>query len=417
MDPVELGKRLRTFRESQGSSQQDVASHLAVPRTAITLIEKGQRQVTTVELTKLAELYRRTVAEFLQANSGNDEDYLVVLHRMAPELQGDPNVKVDVETSLELCRIGVSLEKVLHLEARQGPPNYALPKRPRSAAEAINQGFEVAAEERRRLGLGSAPIRNIAARINEQGVWAVTRKLSTDMAGFFMHHPEIGLVVVVNARHPPARQTFSFAHEYGHALMDRHETQAHVQVTKTGNSDELVEKRANAFAAAFLLPRSGVEHFLASIGKGSGGRQQQFFYDVASNGKFDVDVRERPETQTITPQDLGFLATNFGVSYEAAAYRLNTLRFLTRAETQDLLAKAAVAARYAKLLEPRRKQPQSQAYDEQDDAPDPELNSQILHLAVEAFRREEISRGRLLEIGRKLQIDGQELLELVQPAD
>jgi hypothetical protein len=45
---------------------------------------------------------------------------------------------------------------------------------------------------------------------------------------------------------------------------------------------------------------------------------------------------------------------------------------------------------------------------------DPELRSQILHLAMEAFRRDEISQGRLLEVGRKLDIDGQELIELAQ---
>jgi len=409
MDHIELGKRLRASRDSVGMSQQEVADRLNLPRTAISLIESGQRQVSTIELTQMATLYHQSVSEFLRPSGEEDEDYLVVLHRMAPELQGHPRVKVDIEDCLELCRIGISLEKALGREERQGPPKFALSP-PRSPGEAVSQGFEVAMEERRRLGLGSAPIRNISARINEQGVWAVTSHLSTDMAGMFMHHPAIGLVVVTNAGHVPSRRRFSFAHEYGHALMDR---DRRVQLTTTSNSDDLVERRANAFAAAFLLPVSGVEHFLSTVGKGGSSRQQQLLYDVASNGRFDVEIREEPYSQTITPQDIAMLAINYGVSYDVVAYRLNTLRYLDRTQTQDLLVKAPLGRRYMELLGAMQLGEGDNGISSS--SPEaPELRSQILHLAMEAFRREEISQGRLLEVGRKLGIDGKSLLDLAQ---
>jgi len=406
MDHVELGKRLRASRDGVGLSQQDVADHLKLPRTAISLIESGQRQVSTIELTHLATLYRKSVAEFLEPAEQEAEDYLVVLHRMAPELKGDPRVKVDVETSLDLCRIGVGLQKALGREERQGPPNLSLPL-PRNPGEAVTQGGEAAVEERRRLGLGSAPIRNISARINEQGVWAVTSRLGTDMAGFFMHHPAIGMVVIINAAHGQSRRRFSFAHEYGHALMDR---DRRVQVTKMSNAEDLIEMRANAFAAAFLLPATGVEQFLYTVKKGSASRQQQLFYDVASNGKFDIEIREEPYSQTITPQDVATLAVNYGVSYEVAAYRLNTLRYLDRAETQDLQAKAPLGRQYVELLGVIRT---PEDVDPSTSAEDPELKSQILNLGVEAFRREEISQGRLKEVARKLGVNGERLLEIL----
>jgi hypothetical protein len=41
-----------------------------------------------------------------------------------------------------------------------------------------------------------------------------------------------------------------------------------------------------------------------------------------------------------------------------------------------------------------------------------ELRSQLMRLAIEAYRQDEISRGRLLELARKLEVDGAELLEL-----
>ncbi len=404
MDHISLGNRLRAARERSGLSQQAVADKLDLQRTAITLIEGGQRQVSTIELTQFATLYRRSVAELLNPSEKFAEDYLVVLHRLAPELQNDPQVKLDVETCLDLCQLGVELEQTLGRDERQGPPKFTLSP-PKNASEAVTQGFEVAEEERRRLGLGSAPIRNIAQRINEQGVWAVTSNLRSDMAGFFMQHPAIGLVTIANASHKPPRRRFSFAHEYGHVLMDRDRD---LQVTSTANSGELVEKRANAFAAAFLLPTSGVEHFLAGVGKGRSSRQQQLFYDVASNGKFDVEGREAPNSQTITFQDVALLATNFGVSYEAATYHLNSLRYVDRSETQTLLTKSALGRQYVELFGLRANGRPDSHHD------GPELRSQIMHLAMEAYRREEISRGRLLDVGKRLDIPPHDLLALTE---
>jgi hypothetical protein len=44
--------------------------------------------------------------------------------------------------------------------------------------------------------------------------------------------------------------------------------------------------------------------------------------------------------------------------------------------------------------------------------PEQELRSQLMRLAMEAYRQDEISRGRLLELAKKLNVDGAELLEL-----
>ncbi|MBK8183287.1 MAG: hypothetical protein IPK63_10510 [Candidatus Competibacteraceae bacterium] len=43
---------------------------------------------------------------------------------------------------------------------------------------------------------------------------------------------------------------------------------------------------------------------------------------------------------------------------------------------------------------------------------DRELKSQIVHLAIEAYRREEISRGKLLDLSKKLELPGRKLIEL-----
>jgi transcriptional regulator with XRE-family HTH domain len=59
-----LGTRLKEAREYLELSQDEVAKALALPRSAISLIETGQRKVDAIELKKLAVIYQRTVGYF-----------------------------------------------------------------------------------------------------------------------------------------------------------------------------------------------------------------------------------------------------------------------------------------------------------------------------------------------------------------
>jgi len=68
-DRRRLGDRLREARKYLGLKQEEVATYLKLPRTALTDIEGGQRRVEAIELTRLARLYRQPVAYF----TGEDE--------------------------------------------------------------------------------------------------------------------------------------------------------------------------------------------------------------------------------------------------------------------------------------------------------------------------------------------------------
>jgi transcriptional regulator with XRE-family HTH domain len=59
-----LGERLKEAREYLDLSQDEVAKKIGLPRTAISLIESGQRRVDAIELQKFASLYQRPVTYF-----------------------------------------------------------------------------------------------------------------------------------------------------------------------------------------------------------------------------------------------------------------------------------------------------------------------------------------------------------------
>jgi Zn-dependent peptidase ImmA (M78 family)/DNA-binding XRE family transcriptional regulator len=402
---VQLGNNLRAARERRGLSQQEVADVLHLPRTAVTNIESGVREVSTLELTRFANLYRISPTSLLE--SGTGEDASVVLMRTLKQACISDEVAQAIADVRSLFHEGAMLRRMLGWEFDEGLPNYAT--RIASPAEAIRQGNTVAREERRRLGLGNAPIGNIASLISGQGVWAAACDLPDDMSGMFLSDKHDGLAVLINSNHVPARRRFSYAHEYGHALFDRDEA---VRLTQQSNASELVEKRSNAFAAAFLMPASGVEDQLRQLDKGRPSRQSQIIYDVATNRQSEVEIRPRPGSQSITYQDVAVLARHFGVSYEAAVWRLKSLNHLGSVETNSLIEQKDSGRSFMKLLKLQKGDEDGSSDDEREQ----ELRSQLAWLGVEAYRREEISRGRLRELAVKLDVPARELIELAEVA-
>lgn len=64
-EQAEVAQRLRSARETLGLTQEDVASALGIPRTSVIAMEAGKRNVTALELRRLARLYRREVSWLL----------------------------------------------------------------------------------------------------------------------------------------------------------------------------------------------------------------------------------------------------------------------------------------------------------------------------------------------------------------
>jgi Zn-dependent peptidase ImmA (M78 family)/transcriptional regulator with XRE-family HTH domain len=412
IDLVTLGKRLRKAREDRGTTQEAAAEALGVPRTAIVQMEAGNRSISTLELVQLADLYERPIAEFFAEGplpELTEDDPLVALLRVSDNFKSHPDVKSQVSRCVELCREGAELENLLGKKARGGPPFYNLPE-PRNAMDAVRQGTQVAAEERSRLGLGDGPFHALPDVLSNQGVRTASVDLPNDMSGLFLRHPAIGMVILVNHRHPRPRKRFSYAHEYAHALLDRNRT---ALVSTRENSKDRSETRANAFAAAILMPEGGVRSYLESLDKGSPSRQTQLVYDLAGSG-VEASGRSVPGSQTIGYQDVASLARYFGVSYQAAAFRLQALNIVNQSERESLIEQEELGNRYLRLLN------FVQAIDSPDEAKDgeddqqKELVSHVAYLAIEAFRRDEISRGKLLELSKTLQIPGKELLALAQ---
>lgn len=73
-DGEDLARRLKDQRTFLNLSQQFVSEQAGIPRSAISDIERGTRRVESIELKRLAELYRMPVDYFLGRDADEDVD-------------------------------------------------------------------------------------------------------------------------------------------------------------------------------------------------------------------------------------------------------------------------------------------------------------------------------------------------------
>jgi len=86
-----LSERLKDAREYLNYSQQWVSERTGIPRTAISEIEGGRRKVDSLELKKLARLYRYPVGYFLD----EDLDAIPAEHALAGLPRQLTDLKID----------------------------------------------------------------------------------------------------------------------------------------------------------------------------------------------------------------------------------------------------------------------------------------------------------------------------------
>ncbi len=399
----ELGTRIRAAREASRITQDNVAKHLGVSRPTVVQIEAGNRSVSSLELDKLAYLFGRDIREFV-TESFQEEDTLSALFRAQPDIVKQPVVMEKLRECMALGRELTNLERLVGIDRDLSTVATYTQQAPRTRWESIQQGQRLAAEERRRLGLGSAPLPDLADLLETQGVRTGLVELLDDVSGLTLSDRNIGLFVVANRAHHHLRRRFSFAHEYAHVVADRERSGL---VSRAADRDDLIEVRANSFAASFLMPEEGVRQFVAGLGKGRPSRAYAEVFDEA--GSVDVEGRSEPGSQAVQLYDVVQLAHYFGVSRLAALYRLRNLRLVSAAEFLQLKAldDAGKGKQLAELL----------GLPEPDDSIiRNEFRHRFLGLALEAYRREEISRGKLKELATMVNLTADELDSLLEDA-
>lgn len=394
---AELGRRLKNARKSWKLTQAEVAETLGLPRSAISEMEAGRRGVSGLELHRLAHLYGRDMADFLEADFEQGGAVAALFRRTSSTALG-PDAMEALRRCLVLGREAANLHRKLGRDpASTNLPAYAGPP-PSTKWAAVEQGSEVAKAERRRLGIESGLLPDVARTLESQGVRTDLVTFPDDISGLVVMDVRTGFLVAVNRSHPFLRRRFSFAHEYAHVLFDRG---AEGLVSRASERNDLREVRANAFAAAFLMPEVAVRSFVASLWKGRPSRMRAEIYD--EDAPLRVTARTKPESQTLLAHDVVLIAHHFNTSCPAVLYRLRSLRLITEQERAVLANQHenGVTREFRMLFGlPEPNDPVERKH----------FKGRFLHLVLEAYRQEEITRRKVVELVRLASTDGGERL-------
>lgn len=387
----ELGRRIKEAREACKMTQEVVAKYLGVSRSTVSQIETGARSVTGIELSKLAYLFGRGMNDFFRYDFPR-EDALVAIFRAHPQLCEEEDIKEAIRKCLALGRELTNLERILDVDRDNLEITKYRLKYPANHWEALKQGEDVAGEERRRLGLGLVPVPDICDFLESQGVRTGQIRLPEEVSGLTIIESGIGHFVVANNSHHYLRRRFSFAHEYCHVLLDREKVGI---VSTQRESKELIEVRANSFAACFLMPEGGVNRFINDLGKGNEKRCRAEVFD-GSGASRPVQARSVTGSQDIQLYEVAQLAHHFGVSRIAALYRLRNLRLITESQFGKLKEQDERKGREIALAlglgEPDHQAARG------------EFRRRFLGLGIEAFRQKKITRAKLVELAKLVDV-------------
>jgi transcriptional regulator with XRE-family HTH domain/Zn-dependent peptidase ImmA (M78 family) len=414
----EISTQLRNIRRSSGKTQAEVADHLKLSRSTVAQMESGNRRVTAEDVERLAALYQCGPSVLLSGQhddeTHSDRDALADLVQAFPGIRDDNEQFTEIRKVVTISRTLTDLERRLGLDANSlGPHAYDVGT-PNTAWEAMEQGFQAAEEERRRLNLGDAPIRDLDHTLVVKRIRMTKIELPKDVASIFVNSQETGFLVIVNRHLPIQARRFHYAHGFGHSLFDR---QHRSFVCSSACRQDFVEVRASAFANGFLLPESSLRRYLQSLGKEvrgrTGGVELDLFSERSDRGREATNVpvtgRNRRGAEPISLCDLTQVASFFGVSRSLVATRLRNLRYITADQFESLdeldAQGAATAAHDALALTDVQVESEHDAF-----------RSRLVALAVTAVVRGVCDKQEFTEIGELAGLSEVQREALLAPA-
>lgn len=363
LDREQIAERLREARERLGFTQAEVADALGVHRPTVSEIEAGRRAVTSEELHRFCELYAVPLNQLLGGDAPREPDVERVLFRTAASER--PPVRAAIRRFMERCRIEKELEELLEVpHPDDARPAYRADS-PDDKLQAVRQGYRIAQQERRRLDLGTEPLRNPLDLLERQGVRIGPLEGVGDDApdGVYFETDDLGPCVAVNPerdRWTGFRSAFTAAHEYAHWLL------RDVQVEEFDfdrPADDLREVRANVFSAAFLMPEEGLKEYFSEAGL----------------------LEEDGTIPHLSRGDIVQAMDHFGVSRQALLYRLQNADLMDEETAEELRQEdfSVTAVAEALDLEFRGSGP---------------FGTRLRSLALKAWKKGLISTGRAADL-------------------
>jgi len=370
IDPLILAERLTTARKKANITQETAANHLGISRPTFIAVEKGARRPKPDELMRLAELYGEPLHNLLR----NESRPSALKPHLRSKLDECVGGQEELDNAVDLLSSYIDDYQYLENIMSVRPLTNFAPV-VTAAPGPIERFAEHCAEaERERLNLGlHQPIFKLRSALENGGLHVFMAKLDSKLAGMYVFAPNFGYCILVNVSHRRERRRWTIAHEYGHYLFDR--DSPGVDFLKSPLRKSQSERFADSFAAALLMPATGVQH--------------RFYEEYERTGDFVVSNLLR-------------MAEYFGVSLPAMALRLEALDLIGRGSWEFLRKSVGNVANLKELagIKASSEEDSIELYPER-----------YKILAVQAFTEDKISEGQLARLLRCNRLEAREIVD------
>jgi len=347
-----LGTKLRNAREELGLTQGALAKAVSLSGEFISHLELGKRTPSLETLTALANYLKKDIPYFLKEK----EETFDILTR---------GERIDKKAKKELKKFQKYCEEYIHLEEQTGRRLELAPLYTHISAD------RMAGEERRRLGLGNEPIRDVFSLFELNGCRIIRQPFPEEskISGVFIFlEAHKAAFTLINSAQSYGRQVFTAVHEYCHYLKDRNSRLI------VDNPDIFIdeylslyhprEKFARTFAIRFLIPPAKIEEII------------------------EKDIRSKK----MSLENVLYLKRYFGVSTADILRTLKELGYLSRTKYEeyqkkvpDLHEETVFGIFEQSILLKKGKK-------------GPIISDRFKSLAIEAYQKKKISPEKLSEL-------------------
>lgn len=348
-----LGGKLAAYRRDISDTVEEVAAATGVAIERIAAIEAGEVEPNGDEILILSDYFRCDYKVFLTDDALPNAPPAQTLYRAKSADFGKEDRR-SIRDFIYLCETEHELEQDLG----RLPTAFELPLEIRMRGD-TDAAVSVV---RARLGYDERQLPlDVFGACRKLGVRVFRRSLGdSNISGLFIVHPVAGKCILLNSSEDAYRQRFSAAHELAHALFDADEV---ARVSLRSEKGEPLERRANGFASAFLMP----PHLL----------------------------RRLPSPEKWSDEDARRWANEFKVSCDAFGIALNKARLLSYVASSHI---RGLRVSFADKVDPELPSTLSESQHRQKVALlNMGLSDHYVGLCFEAHRNEMISTGRLAE--------------------
>lgn len=243
-------ERLREARTAKQYNQTELAELVGVSRQAISAYEQGEKLPDPETLLKIAQILDQRISFFTTEDLPEFGPMGTHFFRK----HGADTKRRNVMSAV-LGKWFVNTTR--YFDSFINYPPISLPEVPQPASadgRYTDEEIEVAAEECRKLwGMGVGPISNVLSLLESKGI-AICRVEFVDeqIEAFSFYNGSRPFIFLASEKESAARARFDAAHELGHLILHKGIAEEDLEDKEVLKA---VEREANRFAGAFLLPR------------------------------------------------------------------------------------------------------------------------------------------------------------------